>query len=738
MDVEQGRRQSIASGEGEPPRGHQGAWSPRARRLIEETHALCDSWLEAPLRACLLDAEHKLLAQAEQARNHLDQQLFMTVRQRLQNQRETLERRVLAEVAQRFERLGTLSAHAESAALSLLEEGEHDERVALEQAGTRSEARHAPLLFELSYRFGALTGLPPLEGEDLPLGARALAHALLDAMREWDLPSRHRLLLLDSFDHMVVRHLAPLYETVNQHLASEGILAHLHAYRVARPGDDRRLRVPTSAVPGGLPPEQTSASPAGDENVLDMLRELLALQRRAMPKPSYGATHELADEQLQQALTSLHEPLTRLAQRLAAEGQVLRLRDQLLALLNANADASAPPVSLSAGQDDMVQLVSLLFEQMGGAVQRDSHAHQLLGDWQIPLLRMALADRNLFEHREHPARRLLATMTAAAQDWLDGGGNDADMALAGKLSHLAERAQHEPPSAALYANLLAEIEHHLALLSRKAQATERRQVEAMQGRERLEHARHRAAELISERFHAAPPRGLLRTLLERAWSDVLALTLLRNGEESETFAARLRITDQLLGLAPVDDSNALRTDVQTGLQQIGMQEEEAAQVAQRLLGTFDAPAGTDETPSATGVALKLKLHHRLGESQASEPPPEPEPVRPHEALGDEERRVHARLLSLPFGTWFEFFDEAGRSAGTQKLAWYSTVSGRCLFVTRRGARGQELALEQLARDIVRGRAREASGEQENLFDRAIRALLSNVRPSAAQGEGGRS
>lgn len=732
MDVEQGRRQPFAHAEGGQS-GGQASWSPRVHRLVEEAHALCDSWLEAPLRACLLDAEHKLLAQAEQARNHLDQQLFMTVRQRLQGQREALERRFLTEVALRFERLGTVSGQTSAATLALLDEGEHDERVALEQAGARSEARHAPQLFELSYRFGALVSMPPLEGEDLPLGAKALSHAFLDALRDWELPGRHRLLLLDGFEHMVVRHLASLYETVNQHLASEGILPYLHAYRVARPGDDRRLRVPTSAAPGTLP---ASASPtpqrqAGDDSVLGMLRELLALQRQASPRPAPAAGQVLADEQLQQILAALHEPLTRAAQRLVAEGQAVRLRDQLLALLNSGGDASAPPVALSAGQDDTVQLVALLFEQMTGAIRRDSHAYRLLADWEVPLLRMALADRDLFERREHPARRLLAAMTEAAQDWLDGGGQDADPTLAGKLSHLAECARREPPSADLYANLLADIEHHLALLSRKAQAAERRQVEAMQGRERLEHARRRAAELMAERFGAAPPRGLVRTLLERAWSDVLALTLLRNGEESETFLARLQITDRLLGIAPIGDAAALREEVQTGLHQIGMQEEEAAQVAQRLLGTVDAPVASDDVLSATGVALKLKQHQRLGESHAARPAPDAEAAPAHEALGAEERRVHAHLLTLPFGTWFEFLDDAGHTTATEKLAWYSTVSGRCLFVTRRGARGHESSLEQLARDIARGRLREAAGERENLFDRAVRALLDNVRPGAA-------
>ena len=104
-------------------------------------------------------------------------------------------------------------------------------------------------------------------------------------------------------------------------------------------------------------------------------------------------------------------------------------------------------------------------------------------------------------------------------------------------------------------------------------------------------------------------------------------------------------------------------------------------------------------------------------------------------LDDEERRMHAHVLTLPFGTWFDFLDDAGQVARTQKLAWYSTVSGRCLFVTRRGSRGDELALEQLARQLVQGHIREAVAPRENLFDRALRALMENLRPGAAHAGG---
>lgn len=729
MDVEQGRRQPLAPDQGNHAEGHgngHSQWSPRARRLIGEAHALCESWLEAPVRACLLDAGHKLLGLADQARNHMDQQLHMNMRQQLQSQREVLERRFLDEVAGRFARLGQTVCGDAPVALSLLDVDEHEETAALEQAGARSEARHAPLLFELSYRFAALASLPPLEGKDLPFGAQALAQAFLDALHGHDMPVRHRLLLLDSFDHMVVRHLASLYETVNQHLACEGILPFLHAYRIARPSDERRPRAPAQVET----PAATPSTPSGD-GVLDTLRALLSLHRVGAPiAPAHGRM--ASDEQLQQALASLQEHLAGTFRRVADGSlEAHRLRAELLTHLNGTATPDTQGTWLSAEQEDTVQLVSLLFEQMASAVQRNSHAQRLLAELQLPWLRLALTDHGVFEQGEHPARRLLSAMADTAGDWLDSGDAEMDRSITLKLTQLVEQARREPPSAALYTGLLSDIEQHLSLLARRAQVAEQRQVEAMQGRERLEHARRRAAQLMAERFQAAPPRGLLRTLLERAWSDVLALTLLRNGEESDTFIARLRITDQLLGLATIDDRPRLLADIQTGLQQIGMQAEEAAQVAQRLLGTpspNDAPTA-DDGLSATGAAWKLKQHQRLGEQTISSMS-NASPAQAAEPLTGDEQRIHARLLGLPFGTWFEFADASGSRMSTQKLAWYSTVSGRCLFVTRRGTRGEELTLEQLARNVACGRARETAGERESFFDRALHTLLGRLRREA--------
>ncbi|AIF46811.1 DUF1631 family protein [Dyella japonica] len=745
MEVEQqGRRPPLASDRDLRP--DHASWAPRARRLIEETHALCMSWLEAPLRQCLGEAEQRLYALAERSRSPAEQQQCLYSRQLIQQQRAIVDRGFMEGLRQHFNRMGTATdphVHADTPRrpLELLDTTEHEQTAAMDKLVARGEARHGTSLFELGYRFAVLVGQPPLEGEHLPLGPHALASAFRSAVAQVDLPVEHRLLLLQSFDVAVVQSLATLYDTVNEHLRADGILSQLRAFPIApRTQMDRQPRTIANDSPPATfqrqppaPSTPASSTPARTDNiaVLDNLREMLAQHRAGQGALiDQGGGRTATPEELQLALDALQLHVSDIADQARRELlSAQALREELVTQLNTGRPQGSTPMHLTDEQDDTVELVAMLFEQMDRQLHNRGNAHSLLGDLQLPLLRLAVADQGFFNQSEHPARKLLGVVTEAANDWLDGPEGDIDRTLEAKLTQLVERARREPPSTGLYTSLLADIEHHLGLLNRKAQIAERRQVEAMQGRERLEQARHRAAELMTERFETCNPRGLLRTLLERAWSDVLALTLLRHGEDSEAFSLRLRITDQLLGQQPVADRHLLQAEVEAGLQQIGMHTEEAVQVAQRLLGIPAASAARHETATTTTeLALKLKQHQRLGENSVTEAPaPVPAPSAPMPSPESPEHRIRQRLRQLPFGSWFEFIDPANGRVSQRKLAWYSPVSGNSLFVTRRGLRSQEITLEQLAHEMARGRVREMPPVKETLLDRAWHALTSQLR-----------
>jgi len=754
----------------------------RTRKLIEAACTLCDHWAEPTLRLCLDRFDKRLYEQAEQSRNHLEQQRCFDSRHLLQHGRAAFIQSFAAKLRESFESMGEAPGDQTSQPLSLdsltlLDRTEHELTAALDKLAARSEAHNGAILSELAYRLAALVAAPPLEGKQLPVGPQNMAQVLRAASEPLNLPIEHRLLLLQVFESSVGRTLVSLYEGINAKLLADGILPQLRAFTAAR-----ATHGPAQA--SGPAPAAAPVNAAEHSNepiaVLETLRDMLAQQRAGRPATSAGGRTASQDE-LQTALNALQQHMVQVTDRTSRElRSAQRLQEELLYQLNLNLPPGAARLQLTAEQGDTVELVAMLFEQLAQQLHHGPDARALLGNLQLPLLRMAVADRDFFNQREHPARQLLGKLADTLDSWLDGPNGETDQQLLAKLSQLVDRAQEEPPSAGLYTSLLADIEHHLMQLVRKAQASERRHVEAMQGRERLEQARRRADELMAERFAVAAPRGLLRTLLERAWTDVLALTLLRHDEHSEAFLHQLRITDELLGQFPISDPLELRRDVETGLQQIGMHQDEAEQVAQRLISaqmpaTVSPLATAAETPkaveaepvadkkteqtppvpaapvvaeaaeatpppprrvaevaSATDLAIRLKQRQRLGEQRNQETPSPPSST--HAAvvppLGLREARIHNHLRQLPFGTWFEFSDPATGHAVQQKLAWFSPVSGNSLFVNRRGQRSDVMNLQELARAIAEGRVRELPPKDDSLLDRAWHALTNNLlRPA---------
>ncbi len=95
-------------------------------------------------------------------------------------------------------------------------------------------------------------------------------------------------------------------------------------------------------------------------------------------------------------------------------------------------------------------------------------------------------------------------------------------------------------------------------------------------------------------------------------------------------------------------------------------------------------------------------------------------------LSEDERRWLAKLRIMPFGTWLEMRAE-NDSWVKRKLSWFSPVTGRCLLVNSRGARTDELTLENLARDMASGRIRVYRPPAKPLMDRAMEWMLNKLR-----------
>ncbi|PPT39716.1 thymidine phosphorylase [Xanthomonas arboricola] len=453
----------------------------------------------------------------------------------------------------------------------------------------------------------------------------------------------------------------------------------------------------------------------------------------AAPAASAQATPEKASPRLassavptaavSDALASLQGTLAAQAAAAAQPSGIDAVQRQLLALLRAQ---HGPDAALSPQDTDTFDLLGLLYAQMQREVREQTPAQALLAKLQVPVVRAALADTHFFVRDQHPVRELLNTVAESGAVWL--GDDDVDPQLLHKLGSAVDRIVNDyQGDEAVFAAANDDIQAHLRALARKADLAERRHVDAARGKERLESAKQQAEARIEQLCEQSVPPRFVQALLRQAWSDVLTLTLLRQGEQSPEWDERQALTARIAEVTcrskgqPADI--ALGTEIETALLQVGYHHDEAAAIARRL----STPGGEDEMTSRTELATRLKARTRLGDQGDSAPRKDIAGPRSRA-----EEACYTQLRSLPFGSWFEFVINQQGDLRRQRLSWYSPMTGNALFVNQRGQKVAEHSLDGLSRLMAGGQARLLVEEKSRLIDRAWHATVRTLRSLAGQ------
>ncbi|MGH8030357.1 MAG: DUF1631 family protein, partial [Arenimonas sp.] len=266
-------------------------------------------------------------------------------------------------------------------------------------------------------------------------------------------------------------------------------------------------------------------------------------------------------------------------------------------------------------------------------------------------------------------------------------------------------------------------------VSRKAEVAERRHVEAARGREKLSMAREHASAAVEALLRNQNPPRFTHTLLNQAWTDVMALTSLRHGEDSETWRQQLGVAERLIAIAKDNrassppDAAELRHEVEASLSQVGYQADESAAIAQRLV---EPNSGSeDDAASRTELTMRLKARARLGADHGAK-------AEAKVPLNADEQAQFDALKHVPFGSWFEFITNQQGDRIRRRLSWFSPMTGHVLFVNHRGQKIGEHTLEGLARLMVRGEVRRVEEEKESMIDRAWNSVMSALRSFSGQ------
>ena len=749
------------------------ALPPRVRSLLTQLQDLAGKELERELERLLDTLETDLFRQAQQSRNSGTQSGYLASLSTLRSNRHNLVKRFAAEFATA---LGTLRAPQliadeppagiEFSSLRLVDHSEVTETNVLTSIARRHESRAGLPLLLLGQRFGVLAGQPAFDATRLPVSPVALATMLSHACAGMTGDVETRLQLYHLFDRQLMAGYLTLVEAMNALLDGGNVLpgltfvptqtrrnqgersgaspvpdteaeaesdmgdgdAHAPATAGSSGGETRSHASNPTNGRGPAVPTGGRVDTAAELQALAQLQQLLAARRppahTGISGTNASAIHMPNELRVALATSELDSALSSLQAHRDHDGAPRSPSQVRDVLLERSQQESGRVTSLSHQDDEVFELLGLLYGEIGRELRQGTRGAELLERLQVPLLRVALQDRGFFVRQQHPARKLLNAIAEAGTQWLDDGDGDADPRLDTQLREAVDHVvDHYDGDTGVFTSAHQALSGQLEAVSRKAEVAQRRQVEAARGRDKLERAKLQAASSIKSAIGDTPLPKFLATLLEQAWTDVLSLVLLRHGEDSAEWRDHLEATTRIIAanrgaLAPP----TLQPSIEDALGLVGYQGEEATAIARRLVAAND---DSDDPATRTELVVKLKARTRLG---ADEVPPLSTPV----PRNTREEECYAHLRSLPFGTTIEFNINQQGDSVRRRLAWFSPVTGRALLLNQKGQRiddphGRE-SLDQIARLLAIDEARIVrTAEPGSLIDRAWQATLGKLR-----------
>ncbi|MDQ3038239.1 MAG: DUF1631 domain-containing protein [Pseudomonadota bacterium] len=735
---------------------------PRARRVLQNQLQTASSELRQRLLAVLMETEIVL---GHQRDHSTSPKLKMTASESTGLLR-AAESALVASFLQEIEvNLARLHAPRDSRSLedfaapsqelSLVDDSETNEGGMLATIAMRSDARNSLALQLMGYRYGVLAGAPAFEAEHLPLGPHALCHALRNAANAAELPSELRLLVYSQFEKVAMSHYPELVDTLNASLAAEGVLPHLNfvPVRLGPATDATAARSVDVTGELALSPMQGNAMTSGWSNQggqndrgagraslpagsaphqaygFGLLQDLLARRRVLLEKLRRGSGNDvqqrgraqLAHDEVLDSLRRLRKSSSKPGS--AKPGSLVDIRQTLLAQAR---QLHGHGVSLADADSDSFELFSLFMSQLQREM-REGPGATLVERLKVPLLQLALREQRFFVDPDHPARKLLEAVSLAGASWLSS--DDMDAQWLGMLQRAVTRVQDDPEATLdtfIAANQL--LQEGLLAATRKNEMAERRQVEAARGREKMDVSRQRAASEIASLLDGRPLPRFHSVLLEHAWADVLSLTLLRHGEDSNNWrelrAATAKIVEACTTREAKTVDHVFEEQLQAALGQVGYHAKDASLIARQLA---NGRAEDVDAASRTELIVQIRARARLGDVETSKPLAS----RPARTLP--EQAAYATLASSTGARWLDLHDSDENRVIRRRLAWVSPRSGHALVLNRRGQRAASEDLDSLARMMAAGLLRVIASDVHPA-EAAWKATLSNLARVAGDGD----
>lgn len=686
-------------------------------------------------------ADDSLFALADRAGSNQDQTAYFDAMRELRLRRKPMSVSMLQYISQAFNDLGrfkparsrTSLEEVDQDSLGLVDHSELEQQVAIDNLTTRLRNGYQEPVHLLAARVRHLMPELELADEQMPLSPEVICAAIGESCADLDIDIRAKLVVLKLFERLLADKLGEFYRECNQVLIADGVLPDMKRPPVGKSpagtGAATHQQSGSDALAGS--DGGTSSDFAGTGPTFNELSALLRQGPAGGGVSSGQPTGQVLDArqlmmQLDQLQTAAREPV---------DGEIVPLRQQLQPLLQAGKGAGA---SVAQADSDVINLVAMLFDFILEDRQLHPVMKALIGRLQIPVLKVALKDRNFFNRGGHPVRKLLNELALAAIGWTEKRQGMRDP-LREKIEEVVDRILNEfTDGTDLFEELLEDFGHFMDLDRRRRELVEQRLRDAEEGRAKQERASQVTADVVHAQTAGRDIPEAIQQVLNEPWTRYLQWVALRKGEDSEQWQQACEVTARLVwSVDPSPVADATRTellraiphvvnDVRKALQEISWDPFATDSVIRDLeLAHVDVlqklvTAPVEETAAA--VVQEPEPEETVNDSAVVVNVPEPEPDAEQPVAAPE---WLARADQLRVGSWLEMLGEESRVRC--KLAAFIRATGKYIFVNRSGAKVAEYYRQDLGLAMQEGTI--TLLDDGLIFDRALESIIDNLRHS---------
>ena len=521
--------------------------------LVQSRDLLRDRLCEA-VGGMFDSADESLTALAEKSTDEEAQKQYRDARDYVLAQREAIEKqfrtRYMGEFQKRTnqaKKIGQSFSDFSLEDLELVGEDDLNETLKFNEMAAKLRGFCEEELSALDQRVGVLLGDAALESDDDPFGPQVICDAYKQACRQGDSTVEQRMVLLKLFDDHVLDTVRSSYKEVNDLLVQNSILPKIR-YGISR----HESKAPPA--PGAAEKDKAAEAeaPAGEQDIFAMLSKMRGLGGGAAagggagaPGMGVGGVPQVQGAELMGSLTRLQVgDLSALGEAAAELGPILAEAGNLKNVLH---QLKTTPVGAGMGQVDAMTLdiVAMLFDELFEDPKIPVALKSLIGRLQLPMLKVAIADKELFTKKAHPARQLLDVL---GQIGLRLPAEfDASSPLFARLeAFIQELVDGFQEKMEIFDTVRAQLEAIIAeddqRVAREMQSTEKQ----LQQAESLALAKSVAQDEIRARVQAANPPHSVVEFLARQWIKYLVIVHARDGKESEAWKNALGTIDQLI------------------------------------------------------------------------------------------------------------------------------------------------------------------------------------------------